>query len=86
MFKWEEKQSKTSQTNDYMREDVEFSLITYKDLIKEIKIGEGPHLSSLYELKNITTTTNKETFLKYLRNQILQYDAPLQFAQSVEHF
>ena len=83
-----ENQGKTSQANDKMHEDVEFSLITYKELMKEIKAGQGSYLSSLYELKNITTEKEQGEFLSFLRNQILMENDPdpLQFAQSIGQF
>ena len=83
-----EQHGETSQTNDRMREDVEFGLISYKKLVKEIKIGDGPYLASLYKLKNITTEKEEKDFFNFLSNQ-LEHESnpsPLKFAESIGNY
>ena len=81
-----EKEKRTSKTKDRMKQDVEFSLIMYKKLIKEIKLGKGPHLRSLYQLKNMGTSDNKKQFLKFLRKETTKHSEPLKFANAVGSF
>ena len=69
-----------------MARDVEFSLITFKYLVKNIKLGKGPYLESLCKIKKIDDAKKQRKFLKYLRTSLKKTGRPWTFAKLVGNY
>lgn len=76
----------TLNMNDKMPQVQEYTLLSYHNLLREIKTNQGEYLKGLYSIKGIKSKNEEVKFLNYLKTITTDKTTALEFAQKVETY